>query len=68
MTARARSLLLVVLAAALALAFGLYAYFGVLRREEKATREKEAREKLVAPVAQPDGGTELLRYDRLVVT
>ncbi len=68
MTARARNLLLVGGAAALALVLGLYAYFGVLRSEEKRAREKEAREKLVAPVPQPDGGTEVVRYDKLVVT
>jgi Domain of unknown function (DUF4340) len=67
-TAHARSLLLVLLAAALALALGLYAYFGVLRHEEKAQAEKEAKEKLVAPVSAKDGGTEVIRYDRLSVT
>jgi Domain of unknown function (DUF4340) len=55
-------------AAALALVLGLYAYFGVLRGERRAAAEKEAREKLVVPVPKPDGGTQLIRYDRLVVT
>jgi hypothetical protein len=68
MTARARSLLLVLGAAALALALGLYAYFGVLRKEEKATAQTAAQAKLVAPVAQPDGGATLVRYDHLVLT
>lgn len=68
MTARTRTLLLGLGAGALALLLGLYAYFGVLRGEEKASAEKAAREKLVAPIAEPDGGTQLVRYDRLVVT
>jgi Domain of unknown function (DUF4340) len=67
-TARGRNLLLVLGSAALALFLGLYAYFGVLRSEEKSAREKEAKQKLVAPVSQPDGGTQLVRYDRLLVT
>jgi hypothetical protein len=67
-TAYARNLLLVLGAAALAMVLGLYAYFGVLRGEERRAKEKEAKERLVAPVAQPDGGTELIRYDRLVLT
>jgi hypothetical protein len=66
-TARERNLLLVLGSAALALFLGLYAYFGVRRGEERTAREKEAKEKLVAPVARPDGGTELVRYDRLVI-
>jgi hypothetical protein len=68
MKPHARSLFLVAGAAAVALLLGLYAYFGVLRKEEKAAAEKEAQAKLVAPVAQPDGGTTLVRYDHLVLT
>ena len=68
MTAHARSLLLVLGAAALALLVGLYAYFGVMRRDERIAAEKEAKEKLVAPVATKDGGTVVIRYDKLVVT
>lgn len=68
MTARARSLAMAASAALVAVALGLYAYVGVLRKEEKAAAEKEAKAKLVAPVSQPDGGTTLVRYDRLVLT
>jgi len=46
----------------------LYADLGVRRAEEKATLAREASEKLVAPLTLPDGGTALVRYDRLVVT
>jgi Domain of unknown function (DUF4340) len=67
-TARVRILLSMVGATALAVVLGLYAYFGVLRRDEKLAREKEARERLVAPVPQADGGTEVVRYDKLSVT
>jgi hypothetical protein len=67
-TARAQSLLLVLGAAVLALGLGVYAYFGVLRKEEKAAAQKEAEAKLVAPVSQPDGGTVLIRYDHLLLT
>ncbi len=68
MSARSRSLLGAAAAAALALALGLYAYFGVLRQEERAAAAKTASEALVAPVAQPDGGSALVRYDKLVLT
>ncbi|MGO8969525.1 MAG: DUF4340 domain-containing protein [Myxococcaceae bacterium] len=68
MSARSRSLLLALGAAALALALGLYAYYGVLRKEARETAAKAASETLVAPVAQPDGGSALLRYDKLVLT
>ncbi len=67
MTARVRSLALVLGAAALALAIGLYAYFGVSRKEAKASAEKEAAATLVAPVTAPDGGARLVRYDHLVL-
>jgi hypothetical protein len=67
-TARSRSLVLVLGAAALALVLGLYAYFGVLRREEKDAAQKAAQAKLVAPVSQLDGGETLVRYDHLVLT
>jgi Domain of unknown function (DUF4340) len=66
--AHGRNLLLLLGAAVLALPLGLYAYFGVLRSEERAAKEKEAKEKLVVPRAQPDGGAELVRYDRLLIT
>jgi hypothetical protein len=55
-------------AAVLALGLGVYAYFGVLRKDEKAAAEKEAQAKLVAPVSQPDGGMALLRYDHLLLS
>jgi hypothetical protein len=66
-TARGRSLVL--LAGALAIAVGLWSfvYLSLLPREQKAAAAKEAREQLVAPVAQPDGGTALVRYDRLLI-
>src|SRR5208283_2471849 len=76
-TTRARTLLLSAGALVLAGALGLYAYFGVLRREEKAAADKEAKEKLVAPVPETDGGAagawgrlqgHLVRYDKLVLT
>jgi hypothetical protein len=66
-TARARSLLLVLGAAALALVLGLYAYFGVMRKEQRAAAEKDAAAKLVKPVTAQDGGTTLVRYDHLLV-
>ena len=59
---------MVAAAAVVALALGLYAYFGVLKKEEKEAADKEAKAKLVAPVSQPDGGKTLLRYDRLVLS
>ncbi len=77
MRTRARTLLLSAGALAVAGALGLYAYFGVLRSEEKAAAEKEAKEKLVAPVPETDGGAagawgrlqgHLVRYDKLVLT
>jgi hypothetical protein len=50
-----------------ALALGLYAYFGVMKGEEKEAERKRSAERLVQPVSRPDGGTETVRYDRLVV-
>jgi len=77
MKARSRALLAAVVALGLAAGLGLYAYFGVLKGEEKAEAAKKAGEQLVAPVEASDGGTALawgwlkthfVRYDRLVVT
>ena len=68
MSARSRTLWTLAGAAGLALLLGLYAELGVRRAEEKAAAAKEASEKLVAPRAEPDGGTALVRYDRLLVT
>ena len=45
----------------------LYAYFGVMKGEEKKAEQKRAAERLVQPVSRPDGGTDTVRYDRLVV-
>jgi len=67
MSARSRSLSMVLGAALLALGLGLYAYFGVLRKDQKAAADKEAQAKLVTPVSQSDGGVTLIRYDRLVL-
>jgi hypothetical protein len=67
-SARARTLWTLGGAAAVALLLWLYADLGVRRAEEKAAAAKEASEKLVAPRTEPDGGTALVRYDRLLVS
>jgi len=76
MKTRSRTLLAAVVALGLAAGLGLYAYFGVLKSDERAAAAKQASEQLVAPVEGPDGGTALawgwlkthfVRYDRLVV-
>ena len=67
MSARSKNLWTLLGAAAVALALGLYAYFGVMKGEEKQAEQKRAAERLVQPVSRPDGGTETVRYDRLVV-
>jgi hypothetical protein len=46
---------------------GLYAWFGVMKGDEKEAERKRAAERLVQPVTRPDGGTENVRYDHLVV-
>jgi hypothetical protein len=67
MSARSRNLWTLLGAAVVALGLGLYAYFGVMKGDERAAERKSAAEKLVTPTAQPDGGTGIIRYDRLVV-
>jgi hypothetical protein len=67
MSARSRYLWTLLGASGVAAALVLYAYLGVVRRDEKAAAAKQASEKLVAPVPQPDGGTVIVRYDRLVM-
>ena len=67
MSARSKNLWTLLGAAVVAAALGLYAYFGVMKGEEKEAEQKRAAERLVPPVSRPDGGTETVRYDRLVV-
>ncbi len=67
MSARSKNLWTLLGAAVVALGLGLYAYLGVMKGEEKETERKRAAERLVQPVTRPDGGTETVRYDRLVV-
>jgi hypothetical protein len=67
MSARSKNLWTLLGAAVVALGLGLYAYFGVMKGEEKAAEQKRAAERLVQPVSRPDGGTETVRYDKLVV-
>ena len=38
-----------------------------MKGEEKEAEQKRIAERLVQPVSRPDGGTETVRYDRLVV-
>ena len=67
MSARSKNLWTLLGAAVLALGLGLYAYLGVMKGEEREAEQKRAAERLVQPVSRPDGGTEQVRYDRLVV-
>ena len=67
MSARSKNLWTLLGTAVVTLALGLYAYFGVMKGEEKEAEQKRAAEHLVQPVSRPDGGTENVRYDRLVV-
>ncbi|HVP59700.1 MAG TPA: DUF4340 domain-containing protein [Myxococcaceae bacterium] len=67
MSARSKNLWTLLGAAVVAAALGLYAYFGVMRQDEREQEKKLAAERLVQPVSRPDGGTELVRYDRLLV-
>jgi len=50
-----------------AVGLGLYAWFGVMKGEEKEAEQKRTAERFVQPVPRPDGGTENVRYDHLVV-
>ncbi len=77
MKARSRTLVAGLVALFLAAGAGLYAYFGILKSDQRAAAAKEASEQMVAPVEAADGGTALawgwlkthfVRYDRLVVT
>jgi Domain of unknown function (DUF4340) len=67
MSARSRNLWTLLGAAVVALGLGLYAYFGVMKGEQRETERKSAAEKLVTPTSQPDGGPGTIRYDKLVV-
>jgi Domain of unknown function (DUF4340) len=67
MSARSKNLWTLLGAAVVAAGLGLYAWFGVMKGEEKEAEQKRAAERLVQPVSRPDGGTETVRYDRLVV-
>ncbi len=67
MSARSKNLWTLLGAAVVALGLGLYAYFGVMKGEEKEAEQKRTAERLVQPVSRPDGGTETVRYDKLVV-
>ncbi len=68
MSARSKNLWALLGAVVVALGLGLYAYFGVMKGEEREAEQKRAAEQLVQPVSRPDGGTEQVRYDRLVIT
>src|SRR5678815_960625 len=67
MSARSKNLWTLLGAAVLAAGLGLYAWFGVMKGEEKEAEKKRTAERLVQPVSRPDGGTDTVRYDRLVV-
>ncbi|HET6981282.1 MAG TPA: DUF4340 domain-containing protein, partial [Myxococcaceae bacterium] len=67
MSARSKNLWTLLGAAVVAAGLGLYAWFGVMKGEEKEAEQKRAAERLVQPMSRPDGGTETIRYDRLVV-
>ena len=67
MSARSKNLWTLLGAAVVAAGLGLYAWFGVMKGDEKEAEQKRAAERLVQPVSRPDGGTENVRYDRLVV-
>ena len=68
MSARSKSLWTLLGAVVVTAGLGLYAWFGVMKGEEKEAEQKRTAERLVQPVSRPDGGTETIRYDRLVVT
>jgi len=67
MSARSKNLWTLLGAAVVAAGLGLYAWFGVMKGDEKQAEQKRVSERLVQPVSRPDGGTENVRYDRLVV-
>ena len=67
MSARSKNLWTLLGAAVVVTGLALYAYFGVMKGEEKEAEKKRASERLVQPVSRPDGGTDTVRYDRLVV-
>lgn len=67
MSARSKNLWALLGAVVVALGLGLYAYFGVMKGEEREAEQKRAAEQLVQPVSRPDGGTEQVRYDRLMI-
>lgn len=67
MSARSKNLWTLLGAALAATAIGLYAWFGVMKGEEKEAEQKRLSERLVQPISRPDGGTENVRYDHLVV-
>lgn len=67
MSARSKNLWSLLGASVVALGLGLYAWLGVMKGEQREEERKRAAERLVQPVTRPDGGTEQVRYDRLVV-
>ena len=67
MSARSKNLWTLLGAAVVALGLGLYAWLGVMKGEEKEAERKRTAERLVQPVTRPDGGTEQVRYDHLLV-
>jgi len=68
MSARSRNLWTLLGAAVVALGLGLYAWFGVMKGEEREQERKRREERLAeTTVSRPDGGTETVRYDKLVV-
>src|SRR5215470_11400549 len=67
MSARSKNLWTLLGAAVVTLGLGLYAWLGVMKGEEKEAEQKRVSERLVQPVSRPDGGTENVRYDHLVV-
>jgi len=67
MSARSKNLWTLLGVAVVAAGLGLYAWLGVMKGEEKEVEQKRAAERLVQPVSRPDGGSENVRYDHLVV-
>jgi Domain of unknown function (DUF4340) len=67
MSARSKNLWTLLGAAVVVTGLALYAYFGVMKGEEKEAEQKRASERLVQPVSRPDGGTDTVRYAHLVV-
>jgi hypothetical protein len=66
MSARSKNLWTLLGAAVVAAGLGLYAWFGVMRGEEKEAEQKRIAERLSSR-CRARRGTETVRYDRLVV-